>query len=125
MTFNIGNQQAGQITNVTGDQTVYGGITGNASFAGGADLASLRQVLDRLPLTVDQRSQLLTAVDDVEHALRGPDRQAAARPLRWLASRLKAWGALAAAGESVAGPLVRLAGLLGPVAVQGMQALLR
>jgi hypothetical protein len=45
------------------------------------------------------------------------DSSKAAGVLERLATRLREWGTLAAGGESVAGPLLRLAALLGPAGI--------
>ena len=50
MTFNIGNQNAGTINNVEGDQHVHGGQHGVASVAPGLDaLDSLRSLMRGIP----------------------------------------------------------------------------
>jgi hypothetical protein len=115
-TFNIGNQQAASIHNVGGDMTVHGDIAPGATLivTAAADLAELRSALRRLPLQENQRrnAEAELAAAEAEMARSEPDK--AAGRLARLTEMLKRWGALASGGESVAGPFLRIAALLGP-----------
>lgn len=122
MTFNIGNQNAGTINNVEGDQNVRGGqratIHVHQDVRQGRDaLAGLWSAIDASPEAAEDtlaRGEIVR-IDD---ALRGPepDRMAAASALERLTRRLASLGALAAAGASFVGPIRALAQWLGPVA---------
>ena len=94
MTFNIGNQNAGTINNVEGDQHVHGGQHGVASVAPGLDaLDSLRSLMRGIP-TVAADPVATTEVHAIDTALRRsePDRRAAASALERLTRRLKSVG---------------------------------
>lgn len=129
MTFNIGNQNAGTINNVEGDQHVHGGQ--HATVHVQQDLAQGRGALDALRSAVGARPE---AADDsvtqgelarIDEALRGPepDRVEAASALERLTRRLASIGSLAAAGAALVEPVRALAEWLGPLAA-GVAAML-
>ncbi|WP_404388722.1 hypothetical protein [Humibacillus xanthopallidus] len=122
MAFNIGNQNAGTINNVDGDQHVHGGQHTTARIhqdlrLGRDALADLRSAFDAAPVArqdpVAQRE-----VDRIDEALSGaePDRAAATSALERLTRRLTSLGALSAAGAALIAPISALAEWLGPVA---------
>ena len=68
-TFNIGSQNAASIQNVGGDMVVQDGIQGTASVHLNelrAQLAELRDDIDRLPLPPDRRALASDALDEAE-----------------------------------------------------------
>jgi hypothetical protein len=68
-TFNIGSQNAASIQNVGGDMVVQGGIHGTASvhlIELRAELAQVRDEIDRLALTADSRAQVSEALAEAE-----------------------------------------------------------
>jgi hypothetical protein len=68
-TFNIGSQNAASIQNVGGNMVVEGGIHGTASVQVielRAELARLRDELDRLALPADSRAQVSEALAEAE-----------------------------------------------------------
>ena len=118
MTFNIGNQNAGTINNVEGDQHVHGGQSGVAHVAQGLEaLENLRSLMRSIP-NVAADPVATTQVQAIDEALRRPepDQRAAASALERLTQRLKTVGALAGAGAALAKPSGQLAIWLGPAA---------
>ncbi|MEJ3743510.1 hypothetical protein WEI85_09505 [Actinomycetes bacterium KLBMP 9797] len=112
MTFNFGGgQNAGNITNVGRDMTVHGTVTGQYN-AGLHEIEALRTALAQLPLAPGERVEAEALAGEAAASM--GDNARTAGVLERLATRLREWGALAAGGESVAGPLLRLAALLGP-----------
>jgi hypothetical protein len=114
--FNIGTQQ-GNISNVAGDMTVYGG---QQFLAGPADemraeLMKLRQILS----TIDIDAKAQRSVEElVTEATEELDRRQAtastvARPIERLTKILKEAGAFASAGAALIDPLQRIASWLG------------
>ena len=115
--ISVGQQQAGQITNVGRDQTVHGGIRGSMKTGSQqlADIAHLRQLLDELALTGADRRAVEQATSELEEELakQPPDAEKAAQPLERLTSILQAAGALAGAGVALVDPIGRIAMALG------------
>jgi hypothetical protein len=118
-TFNIGSQH-GNISNVAGDQTVYGGQHYAASPAEliAQDLGSIRDVIAAMPLDPAVRRQATELLSDASHELSRPARdgrgnERIARPLERLTRLLRDAGALAAAGAPLLDPLHRIASCLG------------
>lgn len=116
--ISIGQQQAGQVTNVGRDQVVHGGIHGSLSAATQqqvADVELLRQLLDDVALTAGDRHAAQEAASELEEELASetPDPEAAARPLERLTQVLKGAGALAGAGMALIDPIGRIAIALG------------
>lgn len=129
MGFTIGNQNAGTINNVEGDQHVHGGQRTTAwihqDLRQGRDaLADLRSALDA-SRTVQGDAVAQGEIERISQALEGdePDRGAAASALERLTRRLASLGALAAAGAALVAPISAMAEWLGPVAA-GVFALL-
>lgn len=120
--ISIGQQQAGQVTNVGRDQVVHGGIHGALSDASQqqlADVELLRQLLDDVALTAADRRSAEEATAQLEEELAKPnaDPAAAAGPLERLTSVLKGAGALAGAGVALIDPIGRIAIALGTAGV--------
>lgn len=118
--FNIGSQH-GNISNVGGDQTVYGGQHYAASPAEmiARDLASIHGVISGMPLDPAVRSQATALLSDASRELGQPARdgggnEGIARPIERLTRLLRDAGALAAAGATLVDPLLRIASWLGP-----------
>ncbi|GLI03914.1 hypothetical protein [Phytohabitans aurantiacus] len=115
MTFNFGGgQQAGNITNVGGDMTVHGNVMGQYN-AGLQEIEALRAALARVPLAPAQRAEAESLAGEAAASM--GDSAKAAGVLERLVTKLRDWGALASGGESVVGPLLRLAALLGPAGI--------
>lgn len=110
--FNIGSQQ-GNISNVAGDMTVYGGqhyrAVDRAAFA--AEVAALRSALAATSLDPALRVSADRCLHDAERELgrAQPEPDKVARPVERLTRLLKDAGALAGAVE----PLSGIASLLG------------
>ena len=129
MAFNIGNQNAGTINNVEGDQHVHGGQHTTARIH--QDLRQGRDALTDLRSALDSTAQARgdtvarREVERIDEALRGsePDRAAAASALERLTRRLTSLGALSAAGAALIAPISAMAEWLGPIAA-GVVALL-
>ncbi|MER5917296.1 hypothetical protein ABT124_44960 [Streptomyces sp. NPDC001982] len=96
------------------DQTVYQADHGRLL----SEVAALRQVLDGLRLTVEERQSAEGELRAVGDALDRdqPDRDGAARYLEAFTTRLRDAGVLASAGASVVGALSSIAHWLGPSA---------
>ena len=118
MTFNIGNQNAGIINNVDGDQHVHGVQVGSAHVAQGlAAVEALRAVAEGLP-GVAGDPVAMRELGQLEQAVRddGTGAAGAAPILERLARRLSAIGAFAGAGTALVEPIRALAAWLGPAA---------
>ncbi|AWS43028.1 hypothetical protein [Streptosporangium sp. 'caverna'] len=121
MTFNIGNQQAVNINNVGGDQTVQGGQQGTFLAGEPGDWAeSLVTRLQALGLRVEAAE---AEAVQTELARSQPDRQGIATRLIRLTDALNSAGAIAQAGESLRGPLMALASWLGALGAPVMRML--
>lgn len=121
MTFNIGNQQAVNINNVAGDQTVQGGQHG--TFLGGEPSEWAASLVTRLhalglPSEAAEAEAVQAELDRAQ-----PDRQSIADRLTQLTEALTSAGTLVTAGESLRGPLMALAGWLGALGAPIMQML--
>lgn len=121
MTFNIGNQQAGQINNVANDQTIYGGQHGSV---GGVDvergrtvLADLRRQVAAASLPDGARTAALGHIDACERALDGdePDARSLGSRLGTVAQVVVTAGAVVSAGTGIGAALAAVAAWLGPV----------
>ncbi|GLW96850.1 hypothetical protein Misp02_09370 [Microtetraspora sp. NBRC 16547] len=121
LTFNIGNQQAVNINNVGGDQTIQGGQQG--TFLGGEPSEWAASLVTRLhALSLPSEAAEAEAVQTELNRAR-PDRQSIATRLTRLTEVLSSAGAIAAAGESLRGPLMALAGWLGALGAPIMRML--
>jgi hypothetical protein len=124
--FNIGSQH-GNVSNVAGDMTVYGGQQYTAVPADliGAELARLHRALSAVgldPDTAQSASGYITAASR-EISQPHPDPQQVARPLERLTRLLQRAGVLAVAGAGLIDPLQRIASWLGAAGQAIMQLL--
>jgi hypothetical protein len=117
MTFNIGNQNAGNINNVARDQHITGGQTGIVVTSEQAlqALADLRAGIGATRLDPVPSVAAQTELRDIEADLRQPepDRTRIAPRLERLTRLLLAAGSLASAGSALVAPLGMLAHWLG------------
>lgn len=118
MTFNIGNQNAGVVNNVAGNQRIEGAQQGILVSSDDAlrTVNDLRAALARVTLDPKTAAVAKEHVDEIESELRArpePDRARVAQTLERLTRVLTAAGAVATAGATLAGPLQALAGWLG------------
>lgn len=118
--FNIGSQQAANISNVAGDMTVVGGQHGEATITIATvyrDIQLLREGLQELPLPPRERQVADQALDrttqEVAQAI--PDKRKIAPHLEEVTQILRKFGALAGAGAALVEPLQRLSSWLGLV----------
>ena len=130
MTFNIGSQTGGVISNVGRDQVVTGGQHGTAVTQADAQsaLEALRAILQRpdaTPLTEDQQAAVdadLAAIEaDLSEA--DPPRERIGERLTRLTTVLSQAGALVGAGAAMVGPLSTLAQWLGSAGAAALQLL--
>jgi hypothetical protein len=117
MTFNIGNQNAGNINNVGRDQHITGGQTGivvtpDQAWQAFAELRAGVRAAQLDPATSVAADKELS---DVESGLRQPkpDRARIAPRLERLTRLLLAAGSLASAGSALVAPIRILAQFLG------------
>jgi hypothetical protein len=120
MTFNIGNQQAGQINNVAGDQTIHGGQHGALVLdveQGRTLLADLRRQVAAASLPDGARTAALGHIDACERALDGgePDARSLGSRLGTVAQVVVTAGAVVSAGTGIGAALAAVAAWLGPV----------
>lgn len=116
MTFDIGQQTAGVINNVAGDQRIEGGQHGSVS-TGEARRAvrELRDALAAAGLDEARAAEAHARVAAIDAAVRAPrpDRRQVAGLVERLTRLLAGAGSLTAAGATLIGPLQTLAGWLG------------
>ncbi len=117
MTFNIGNQNAGNINNVGGDQHITGGQTGIMITTETARQAivDLREVLKIIPLDPATSVEAKAEIDQIETVMRQPvpDRPRIAARLERLTRIFLTAGSLASAGSTLLQPLHTMANWLG------------
>jgi hypothetical protein len=117
MTFNIGNQSAGNINNVGRDQHITGGQQGVMVTPEAARQAvvDLRAGLRLAPLEQQTSAAAEAEVREIEAEIQKPepDRSRAASSLERLTRLLLSAGSLASAGAALVQPLQTLAGWLG------------
>lgn len=117
MTFNIGNQSAGNINNVGRDQHITGGQQGVLVTPEAARQAviDLRAGLRLAPLEQQTSAAAEAEVREIEAEVQKPepDRSRAASSLERLTRLLLSAGSLASAGAALVQPLQTLAGWLG------------
>jgi len=114
--FNIGSQQ-GNVSNVAGDMTVYGGQHSVVDVTGAIadELASLRRVLAEHDLDQTVRQQADGLMEEADRELKRPEPEAdkIAGPIERLTKLLKDSGVLLAAGAALVDPIRGIASLLG------------
>ena len=119
MTFNIGNQTAGVLNNVAGDQRISGGQHGTAVATDTARQAvdALRAALAAARLDEHTAVAVQEHVSQIDEAMRAaePDRHRAAAALARLTAILRSAGSLVTAGAALVGPIHTLATWLGTV----------
>ncbi len=117
MTFHIGQQTAGVINNVGGDQRIDGGQLGTVVTGEDARRAvrELRNALAGIALDDATAAEARAQVAEIDAAVHAPqpDKHQAAGPLKRLVKLLADAGSLATAGTAIVGPLQTLAGWLG------------
>jgi len=115
--FNIGSQH-GNVSNVAGDMTVYGGqhYTGFPAELIRQELGNLQRAISAIGLdpAVQKKAAALLADADRELSRTGRDAKKVARPIERLAGLLKNIGAIAVSGAALIDPLQRIASWLGP-----------
>lgn len=126
MTFNIGNQNAVNINNVGGDQTVadQSGVMVTVDDARDAT-RELRRALTAVPLDAQTAAIGRQSVDEVETELAqgAPDPRRIAPIVLRLTKSLAAAGALAAATTGLVAPLATIASWLGALGAPVLQLL--
>ena len=117
MGFHIGQQNAANINNVDGDQTIHGGQHGMFLADPAQALAALRAAVEATPLPPQPAASARTELETASAALGGE--------LERLTGTLKSAGALASAGAALVGPLQAIGRWLGPIGATllGMLAL--
>jgi len=122
--FNIGSQH-GNVSNVAGDMTVYGGqhYTGFPAELIRQELGNLQRAISAMGLDPAVQKEAAALLADADHELSraGRDAKKVARPIERLAGLLKNIGAIAVSGAALIDPLQRIASWLGPAG----QAILR
>jgi hypothetical protein len=114
MTFNIGQQTAGIVNNVAGDQHIAGDQQGSAVSLLAAREAWLRLRAGLSDMAVGQET-LRPCVEAIHQEMQAPepDRQRVGHLVRRLTSILTTTGAFAAAATPLIGPLQTLVSWLG------------
>lgn len=114
--FNIGSQH-GNINNVGGDMTVYGGqhYTGFPAEMIRQELGNLQRIISAMDLDPAVRKAVAALLTDAGRELDQPDHDArkVARPIERLAGLLRDIGAIAVSGAALIDPLQRIASWLG------------
>jgi hypothetical protein len=129
MSPQIGDQHAGVINNVDGDQVIYGGQHGTIVTSEDARRAvrDLRDALAGAALDDARAAEAGARVAEIDAAVHAPepDKQRAAGPLKRLVKLLTDAGSLTTAGAALIGPLQTLASWLGAhgAAILGLLAL--
>ena len=117
VTFNIGSQH-GNVSNVTGNMTVYGGQHYTALPADmiRQELENILTIISAIELTPEAREDAVALLADAGRELSQPgcEPEQVARPVRRLARLLRDIGAISAAGASLIGPFQAIASWLGP-----------
>lgn len=119
MTFNINNQTAGIINNVSGDQRIDGEQHGTVIGIDEARRAAgqLREVVGSLSFPAQTGDEARSRASEIESELTtdDPDRFRIADALDQVTRILKSAGSLAAAGAAALGPIQTLAAWLGEI----------
>jgi len=122
--FNIGSQH-GNVSNVAGDMTVYGGqhYTAHPAELIRQELGNLHRVISAMGLDPAVQEKAAALLADADRELSGAgrdlsrggrDAKKVARPVERLARLLKNIGAIAVSGTALIDPLQRIASWLGP-----------
>ena len=117
VTFNIGSQH-GNVSNVAGDMTVYGGqhYTALPGDMIRQELENIHRIISAIELTPEARKKAAVLLADAGRELGQPGCEAekVARPVKRLAGLLSDIGAISAAGGALIGPFQAIASWLGP-----------
>ncbi|MBM6623215.1 hypothetical protein JTF08_16525 [Micrococcaceae bacterium RIT802] len=117
MNFNIGSQTGGVINNVSGNQRVSGGQHGQAvsTDATRHALRELRAAVLQAGLDDGRAAAVAAPLEDIDAELAKPepDRSKVGRALDELTALLLSAGALASAGQALAGPIRAIASWVG------------
>ena len=122
--FNIASQQAGAIYQAAGDQRIaHGG--GTLAVHRLSAVADLRAAIEAASLPEPARHDATSEVEAIESELEepAPDRGRIAAGVERLTETLREAGALASAGEALAGPLRSLASWAGAAGVAALRLL--
>jgi hypothetical protein len=115
--FNIGSQH-GNVSNVAGDMTVYGGqhYTAHPGDMIRQELENIHRIISTIELSPEVRKTAATLLADAGRELGQPgcDAKKVARPVKRLAGMLSDVGAISTAGAALIDPLQRIASWLGP-----------
>jgi len=115
--FNIGSQH-GNVSNVAGDMTAYGGQYYTAVPADmiKQELENIHRIISIMELSPEGRKRAAALLADADRELGQPgcDAEKVARPVKRLAGFLSDIGAIAAAGAALIGPFQAIASWLGP-----------
>jgi hypothetical protein len=115
--FNIGSQH-GNVSNVGGDMTVYGGqhYTALRGDMIRQELENIHRIISTIELSPEVRKTAAALLADAGRELGQPgcDAKKVARPVKRLAGMLSDVGAISAAGTALIGPLQHIASWLGP-----------
>lgn len=127
MSFNIGSQNAQQINNVGGDQTIHGGQNAaiNSREEARQLVQQLRDEVDGLGLDSDVKREATRQLTEMDRELQQsqPDQATLGARLGRVAETLTSAGAAVAAGTSLGVTIGRLATWLGPFGQTLAQAL--
>jgi hypothetical protein len=114
--FNIGSQH-GNVSNVAGDMTVYGGQHYTALPADmiRRELGNIQGIISAMNLDPAARKEVAGLLADADRELRESrhDARKVARPIERLTRLLRDIGAIAAGGAALIDPLLRIASCLG------------
>jgi hypothetical protein len=115
MGFNIGNQQAANINNVEGNQTIHGGQHGD--YQAGIPTEWAEALVNQLyAMGLSSEATQAKAIQ-AELNRPNPDQHAIAERLTRLTNTLESAGKIAQAGQALRGPLASLAGWLGAIGI--------
>jgi hypothetical protein len=114
--FNIGSQH-GNVSNVAGDMTVYGGqnYTALPADAIRRELGNIQGIISAMDLDPAARKEVAGLLTDADRELAESRRDArkVARPIERLTRLLRDIGAISAGGVALIDPLMRIASWLG------------
>ncbi|GAA1865208.1 hypothetical protein GCM10009715_10480 [Paeniglutamicibacter psychrophenolicus] len=117
MSFNIGNQTAGVVNNVAGNQWIYGDQRGKAVGTGAVREAvrKLRGAVDDVALDDATSVAVSAGLVEIESELEAqePERSRVRDALEKVTVLLTSAGAIAAAGQALVGPITSVASWVG------------